>query len=127
VFPIVVELVLAAGRMTALLDELALELRSLGHEVELSVTEYVPGRRGIAWAEAFWLYIVAATSATLMPLVVTDLYEAAKRWSRSRYEAKRRQGGIRPRAEMFVIFGPDGNPIKRWKIDENGEREDDKN
>ena len=75
-------------------------------------------------AEAVWIYLAGQASAALVPQVMTDVYEATKDWARKRYAAKReRAASGKPRPETFVIYGPDGEVLKRWTIDHEGERE----
>ncbi len=129
--PAVTKIVLRAGRATevvtperrAALDQLMGTIREAGYTVDLEITPYVPGRRGIAWAEAVWIYIAAQGSAVLVPRVLADVYEAAKHWARKRYEDKQAHA-VNPSPETFVIYGPDGEVLKTWTVNQEGERED---
>jgi hypothetical protein len=105
------------------LEELASSLRSTGAEVELRIKEYVPGRRGVTWAEQVVIYLSGAISATLLPLIIEDLYKMAKEWARKRFRKKLEEHD-NPRPEHFRIYGPDGKVVKSWTIDKNGEREE---
>jgi hypothetical protein len=107
------------------LEDLASTLRSTGAEVELRITEYVPGRRGVTWAEQVLIYLSGIATGTLVPRVVEDLYELAKGWARKRFQKKMEESPIGyHRPEHFRIYGPDGKVLKSWTIDKNGEREE---
>jgi hypothetical protein len=42
----------------------------------------------------------------LVGLVTADLYDAAKKWARNRYGAKKAAGSHNPRPEIFTIYVP---------------------
>ena len=108
------------------LEELAARLRSAGINVDIEITEYVPGRRGVAFnlAEAVAFYIAGAVTTALLSNVMSDIYEAAKKWATARFSRKvaLRPNGLH-RPETFTIYGPDGETPRTWTIDEEGEHE----
>ncbi|MDO0975168.1 hypothetical protein [Mycolicibacterium frederiksbergense] len=57
--------------------------------------------------ETLGIYITGVISATMMPLVVTDIYNGTKRFLVKRFEK-------RPQANptYVTIYGPDNTPIK---------------
>ncbi len=109
------------------LDDLARQLRSAGIDVDLQITEYEPGRRGIAFnqPEAVAFYILGAVSSALLSSLTNDLYNWAKKWAAARFKKKVEENpdGLH-RPETFTIYGPDNEVLKTWKIDDQGEQED---
>jgi hypothetical protein len=136
------QLTIRAGRaymVTSAEREAALgDLRDVlgqgGVDVDLEITHYVPGRRGLPppWApETVAIYIGGVAGAALITQITLDVYNGAKRWALKRYEAKRkaaRDGGKdedRVKGEQFTIYGPDNEVLKSWTVDKNGEHEAD--
>ena len=109
----------------AALEELRGRLQSAGATVELQIAEYIPGRRGIAFIESVAIYIGGAASGALVSNLVTDFYTQAKTWAKARFHKKLNESpNGNPRPEAFTIYGPDGEVLKTWKIDKDGEHED---
>lgn len=95
--------------------QFAEELRASGLTVELEVTEYVPGRRGLTPVE--WTFIVTGTAKAL-DLVV----DGAKALLRRRREAKHATEGSPGRDLGFIIYGPDGEKLREWTTREEEDR-----
>lgn len=109
------------------LAELADVLRSDGHHVKVEIIEYEPGRRGDAFAEFVSVYIAGPAAGALAVKVVNDVYDAAKQWARRQWAAKQSPEPtetMESRPEVVLLYGPDGEVIKRCRIDEEGEREE---
>lgn len=107
----------------AALEDLRDQLQAQDLAVELEIAEYVPGRMGgVASGEAVAIYVGGAASVALIGALVDDVYAAAKRWAKSRFEAKAADKP-NPRSESFTIYGPDNEVLKTWKIDKDGEHE----
>jgi hypothetical protein len=101
------------------LEELRGQLRFSGMTVDLEIAEYIPGRRGIAWIESVWIYIAGAASGALISNLVTDIHDQAKAWAIARFHRKPNS-----RPEAFTIYGPDGEVLKKFQVDDDGEHED---
>jgi hypothetical protein len=106
-------MVMSTERESAL-RELRDSLSKCGVDVDLDITHYTPGRRGLP-PPAF-------------PEEVA-IYNKAKHWAKNQYEGKRKaaQGANKDpgyvKGERFTIYGPDGNILKSWTVDKNGEHE----
>ena len=85
-----------------------------GLSVELEVTEYQPGRVGLGPIEWTAIFIGTNVATTLISNLTSDLYQRAKKMLLDR-KAK----GGRPN-KGFVIYGPDGEVLRRWDT-ENGD------
>jgi len=100
--------VMQEERRTATLG-FAEDLRaSTGLNVELEITEYQPGRKGLGPVEWTAIFIGSNVAASLISNLTRDLYEKAKKLLLDR-KAK----GGRPN-KGFVIYGPDGKVLRRW-------------
>jgi hypothetical protein len=77
--------------------------------VEVEVIERVPKRYGLGLIEWTAIYIGVKVADTLIEKMTSDLYERAKRWLSDR-QAKE-QGRLN---KGFVIYGPDGKPLRKW-------------
>jgi hypothetical protein len=109
----------------AALEQLQARLASCGVTIDLEVAEYIPGRRGLTWVECVWIYVAGPASAALIANLVNDLYKQAKSWAIDRFRKKLEANPDgSPRPEWFTIYGPDGEPMKTFKIDKEGEHED---
>lgn len=109
------------------LGELADLLRSDGHDVEVEITEYVPGRRGVAFPEFVYVYIAGPAAGAVAVKVVSDVYDAARAWARKQWAAKQPPeptDTTNGRPEVVLLYGPDGEVIKRWRIGKEGERKE---
>lgn len=98
------------------------QLRDDGRDVELEVVEYVPGRRGVTWVEWLTIFVGSGVGGALVNNVTNDLYNTAKAWARRRPRRKQDEsdsGGARPIG--FVIYGPDGEELRRWDTREDDE------
>jgi hypothetical protein len=88
-----------------------------GMSVELEVIEYRPKRYGLGLIEWTAIYIGVKVADTLIEQVTSDLYEKAKKMLADR---KAKSEG-RPN-KGFVIYGPDGEPLRQWDT-KNGDRD----
>lgn len=86
-----------------------------GLSVDLEVIERVPKRVGIGPVEWTAIYIGVKVADTLIEKVTSDLYAKAKQW----FTDRKAKGEGRPN-KGFVIYGPDGKPLRRWDT-ENGD------
>src|SRR5262249_44614772 len=116
----------------AALRELHSSLCQGGLNVGFEITHYVPGRRGLPppWVpEEVAIFIGSSVGSGLIADLVTDVYNRAKPWARRRYERKRKdaegagKNADQVKGERFIIYGPDGDVLKSWTIDKDGERE----
>lgn len=108
------------------LEELAARLGSGGVDVTLDITEYEPGRRGLSFnqPEAVVIYLAGAGTTALISRLAGDVYDKAKAWALQRFQKKvdAKPDGLH-RPEEFTIYGPEGDVLKHWKIDDDGEHE----
>lgn len=118
----------------AALGELRDALGKGGVDVDLEVTHYEPGRRGLpppSFPEELGIFIGTGVGSGLIGAIVTDVYNKAKQWAKRRYEGKRREAQDAKKdpdhvkGERFTIYGPDGNVLKTWTVDKDGEHETD--
>ena len=79
------------------------DLRRWGLTVELEVTEYVPGRRGLGPVEWTLIFIGTSAGTKIIGNLTDDLYNAAKELLR-----RRKKRGAARRKLGFTIYGPDG-------------------
>lgn len=106
------------------LMELRARLATGGADVDLEVIEYVPGQRGITWGETVGLFIAGSVGGGLLANVTKDIYDQAKAWALASYAKKRSESpNGNPRPESFTIYEPDGEVLKTWKVDREGEHE----
>ena len=94
------------------------DLRATGLSVDLEITERQPGRVGLGPVEWTAIFIGTTVATSLVTNLTNDLYAKAKQMLLDR-KAK----GGRPN-KGFVIFGPDGKPLRRWDS-QNGDHHDD--
>jgi hypothetical protein len=104
------------------LAELATNLGHHGYEVDLKVIEYVPGRRGVSWIETVAIFVAGGVSGAGLEAITADLYNHAKQWTRQRWQRKSQEVEA-PRPQAFVIYGPNNEVLRRWKIDKTGEHD----
>ena len=78
------------------------------------------------------IYIGTPVGSGFIGAITTDVSNRAKRWALRRYEAKRnatRGGGGKgedhAKGERSTIDGPDGQVLKSWTVDKDGEHETD--
>ena len=91
-------------------ETLAADLGAItGLDVDLEVIERVPRRYGLGLVEWTAIYIGVKVADTLIEKVTSDLYEKAKQW----FSERKEKGEGRPN-KGFVIYGPDGKPLRRW-------------
>lgn len=116
----------------AALSELRDSLGKGGVAVDLEITHYEPGRRGLpapSFPEEVAIFIGTGVGSGLVGAIVTDIYNKTKQWATKRYEAKRRRAqdakgdSVHVKGERFTIYGPDGNVLKTWTVDKDGEHE----
>lgn len=88
-----------------------------GLSVDLEVIERVPRRVGIGPVEWTAIYIGVKVADTVIEKVTSDLYEKVKKW----FSARKAKGEGRPN-KGFVIYGPDGKPLRRWDT-KNGDHD----
>jgi hypothetical protein len=80
-----------------------------GLSVDLEVIERVPKRYGLGPVEWTAIFIGTTVATTLITKVTEDLYEKAKQWF-----SERKAKGEGRLDKGFVIYGPDGKPLRRW-------------
>ncbi len=98
--------------------EFAEWLRHYGISVDLEITEYEPGRRGLGPIE--WTFIFIGTGVGVGTLL-QQLYEGAQKLLRNRRAAMVKSG--HPGRHLgFVITGPDNEEIAKWTTKEDEER-----
>jgi hypothetical protein len=126
------QIIVRAGRASEVTSperrEALMELRGRlatgGADVDLEVTEYIPGQRGVTWSETVGLFIAGAVGGGLLANVTKDIYDQAKAWALDRFTKKQAENpNGNPRPESFTIYGPDGEVLKTWKVDREGEHE----
>lgn len=88
-----------------------------GLSVDLEVIERVPKRVGIGPVEWTAIYIGVKVADTLIEKVTSDLYAKAKQW----FTDRKAKGEGRPN-KGFVIYGPDGKPLRRWDTTNGDQR-----
>jgi hypothetical protein len=124
-------MVMSTERESAL-RELRDSLSKCGVDVDLDITHYTPGRRGLpppAFPEEVAIFIGTGVGSGLIGAIAADVYNKAKHWAKNQYEGKRKaaQGANKDpgyvKGERFTIYGPDGNILKSWTVDKNGEHE----
>ena len=76
-------------------------------------------RAGVPW-EQVGIFVGAGVGTTLINAVVTDIYNSAKKWARVEFGKKSYK-----RPERVVIYDPSGKVLIVWRIDSQGEREED--
>jgi len=108
------------------IEDLATQLRQHGHLVVIEERQQIPGRYGLPWAEQVGIFVGSGVATTLLNATVSDVYNTAKSWARNRFHSKRKAqpvGHVQP--ERVTIYGSDNKVLCSWKVDENGELEDD--
>ena len=88
-----------------------------GLSVDLEVIERVPKRVGIGPLEWTAIYIGVKVADTFIEKVTSDLYAKAKQW----FSDRKAKGDGRPN-KGFIIYGPDGKPLRQWDT-ANGDRD----
>jgi hypothetical protein len=97
-------------------------IRESGLSVELEITGYKPGRRALTPVEWTAIFIGTNVATGLVSNLTNDLYQAAKRMLTTRRHAKERAG--QPRRQLgFVIYGPDGEELRRWTTAETEDKD----
>ncbi len=118
----------------AALRELRDVLGNGGVDVDLKITHYEPGRRGLpppSFPEEVVVFIGTGVGSGLIGVIVTDVYNRTKQWAKRRYEGKRKKAQDAEKdpdhvkGERFTIYGPDGKVLKTWTVDKDGEHETD--
>lgn len=118
----------------AAVRHLGYHLSQGGVDVDVEITHYLPGRRGLPppWTpEDIAIFIGSNVVSGLIGAMTADAYNKAKQWGLRRYEEKRRaardagEHEDRVKGERFVIFGPNGRELKSWTVDKDGEHETD--
>jgi hypothetical protein len=98
----------------------AKELRQLGLSVDLEITEYVPGRRGLGPVEWTAIFIGTTVATSLISSITEDLYQRAKDLLRSRRKANK--AASRGRHNLgFTIYGPKGEELRKWDTRDDDE------
>ncbi len=129
------EIVIAAGKpylvttdeRRAAVSELARRLGSLGLDVDVEIVEYEPGRRGLGpnMPELVGIFIGTQVAASVIDRLTNAIIDRTKEWAGERFNRKRK---TRPsqtaKPESFTLYGPDGEVLKTWTIDNSGEHED---
>jgi hypothetical protein len=98
------------------------QLQNDGLDVDLEVVQFVRGRRGVTWVEWLTIFVGSGVGSALVNNVSNDLYDAARAWARRRLRKKRDQNGSAgARPIGFVIYGPNGEELRRWDTREDEE------
>ncbi len=97
-------------------EAFAAELRRKGLSVDVDVTEYVPGRRGLGPVEWTGIFIGTTVATSIISGITDDLYQKAKDFLR--YRKKHKIG--RPNTG-FTIYGPNGEELRKWTTKEDDE------
>lgn len=128
------DLVIATGKpylvtnpeRRASVNELGRQIASLGIEVEVEVVEYEPGRRGISpnMPETIGIFIGSGISGAVLDRLTNALIDRLKNWAGERYHKKKSSSTTFMKGEEFIIYGPDGEVLKTWRVDDSGEHED---
>lgn len=58
--------------------------------------------------ESVGIFIAGGVSATLLPLIVTDVYDGVKRWMLARFTKDESADAV-----YVTIYGPDGKPLQK--------------
>ena len=106
-------------------EELADQLRDLGHDVRREDRYMEPGRRGITFGEVVAVYIgmkaLDTVTGHVMDAALQRIIDAAKAWGRERFG--KRGDAPNPRPVVITFFDEEGKVIRTWKIDKDGEQE----
>jgi hypothetical protein len=95
------------------------ELRAEGLDVDLDMTERVPGIYRMSLMESTAIFIGNTVATALVTATADDLYAKAKRMLHGRRKAKKDAGGGPGGHLGFVIYGPDGDVLRRWSTKED--------
>ncbi len=108
-------------------QELAAALRETGHSVGIKEPERKrrPGLGFLTVAEAIGIFIGTGTATTLLNAVVTDIYNSAKGWARLQFKKQQSSNPNLRQSQRFTIYDSEGKPLLSWKIDSDGEYEED--
>jgi hypothetical protein len=99
--------------------ELATELEQDDREISLQLPDpRVSYSMSQTWANLA-IFIGGSVSATLLPLIVSDVYEGAKAFLRKRFARSENASEIR-----VTIYGPDHKPLKSIVMEDTGIIED---
>jgi hypothetical protein len=85
--------------------------------VDLEITEYQPGRRGLGPIEWTSIFVGTTVATSIITNLTNDLYAKAKQLLLDR-KAKGRH-----RRMGFVIYGPDGKELCRWDTEQSEQGE----
>jgi hypothetical protein len=102
------------------LQDLQRKLEERGTSVDLEITEYVPGVRGLTWWEVVGIFIGLEVAKTAIDTLVGDTLETARDWAIARFKRTNGHRGI-----WVTIYGPDNRPLKTVKVDKDGAHEED--
>jgi hypothetical protein len=109
-------------------QELAAILKDTGHSVAIEEPkrERLPGIGFLTLAQEVGIFIGTGVATTLLNAVVTDICNSAKSWARNQVEKP--QSSNRPIRQRlsFTIYDAEGKPLLSWKIDSDGEHEEDR-
>jgi hypothetical protein len=97
------------------LEELVDEIRENGSDGQ--ITYRPPTGRGITLYETIGLYIALRAADASIGNVVTQVETAAINWAKARFRRKRDDDESSERKKIITIYGPNGNPIKKIKVD----------
>jgi len=101
------------------INELATELESIGLTVNLDLTDYIPGRRGISLVEQIGIFIGTSAGSGLIGAIVTDIYSMTKRWARKRIQSKSFN-----RSSLLVIVRDTDGTTRTFRISKDGTEEE---
>jgi hypothetical protein len=108
-------------------QELAAALRETGHSVAIEEPEpaRMPGIGLLTWAETVGIFIGTGVATTLLNAVVTDVYNSAKNWARKQFKDRKSSNPNLRIPLSFTIYDSRGIRVLSWKIDSDGEYEED--
>jgi hypothetical protein len=106
-------------------EDLAARLRDLQHNVRREDRYMKPGRVGVVFGEVVWIYLgvkaIDVVTDHAIEAMLRRLLDTVKAWGRERFG--RRENAPRPRPMSVKIADEDGNILRSWKIDQDGEQE----
>jgi hypothetical protein len=108
-------------------QELAAALRETGHSVAIEEPErkQIPGLGFLTLAEAIGIFIGTGVATALLNVVVTDIYNSAKSWARQQFKKQQSSNPNQGQLRSFTIYDSEGKPLLSWKLDGDGEHEED--
>lgn len=109
-------------------QELVVDLKGTGHSVSIEKPkrEQIPGVGFLTLAQEVGIFIGTGVATTLLNAVVTDIYNSAKSWARNQVKKRKSSNPNLSQRLSFTIYDAEGKPLLSWKIDSDGEHEEDR-